>query len=114
VAVVDGGFSSGEWGTPAGWGCSVYYPFITNGGWGLGAWGSDGWGLGNDGIVSASDIVSAGGTTQVFVSETATASDIILGNLLRNASISEGVTAADIVSSLASFGVSVTDTASAY
>ena len=44
MAQVDGGYSSGYWGEAA-WGCSVYYPLISNAGWGLGAWGSDGWEL---------------------------------------------------------------------
>ena len=58
MAQVDGGYSSGNWGEPAAWGCSVYYPVISNAGWGLGAWGSDVWGLGNGGLVCASDTVA--------------------------------------------------------
>jgi len=113
VAVVDGGFGSGSWGTPAAWGCSVYYPFVTNAGWGIGAWGSDGWGLGNDGLVRAADTVSAIGTTQVFVTETVRPSEVVLGSLYLGPVISEGATARDVVSSKATFNGVVTDTANA-
>jgi hypothetical protein len=77
VAQVDGGYSSGNWGEPAAWGCSVYYPVISNAGWGLGAWGSDVWGLGNGGLVSASDTVAYVPAVEVSVSETAIVSDVV-------------------------------------
>jgi hypothetical protein len=77
VAQVDGGYSSGNWGEPAAWGCSVYYPVISNAGWGLGAWGSDVWGLGNGGLVSASDTVGYLIAKEGTVSETVIVSDIV-------------------------------------
>ena len=77
MAQVDGGYSSGNWGEPAAWGCSVYYPVISNAGWGLGAWGSDVWGLGNGGLVSASDTVAYVPAVEVSVSETVIVSDIV-------------------------------------
>jgi hypothetical protein len=69
VAQVDGGFSSGNWGEPAAWGCSVYYPVISNAGWGLGAWGSAVWGLGDGGLVSASDTVTSIGIFNLLIRE---------------------------------------------
>lgn len=78
MSQVDGGYSSGNWGTPAAWGCSVYYPVVTNAGWGLGAWGSDEWGLGDGGLVSASETVAYSPAYETFVSETVTAADIVL------------------------------------
>ena len=77
MAQVDGGYSSGNWGEPAAWGCSVYYPVISNAGWGLGAWGSDVWGLGNGGLVSASDTVGYVAASEGTVSETAIISDVV-------------------------------------
>jgi hypothetical protein len=77
VAQVDGGYSSGNWGEPAAWGCSVYYPVISNAGWGLGAWGSDVWGLGNGGLVSASDTVGFLAAKEGTVSETVIVSDVV-------------------------------------
>ena len=77
MAQVDGGYSSGNWGEPAAWGCSVYYPVISNAGWGLGAWGYDVWGLGNGGLVSASDTVAYIPAVEVSVSETVIVSDIV-------------------------------------
>ena len=77
MAQVDGGYSSGNWGEPAAWGCSVYYPVISNAGWGLGAWGSDVWGLGNGGLVSASDTVGYLIAKEGTVSETVIVSDIV-------------------------------------
>jgi len=78
VAQVDGGYSSGEWGGPAAWGCSVYYPVVTNAGWGLGAWGFAGWGLGDDGLVSASDTVSSAPAFLSSIDETANATDVVI------------------------------------
>jgi hypothetical protein len=77
VAQVDGGYSSGNWGEPAAWGCSVYYPVISNAGWGLGAWGSAVWGLGDGGLVSASDTVAYVPAVEVSVSETVNISDTV-------------------------------------
>ncbi len=77
MAQVDGGYSSGNWGEPAAWGCSVYYPVISNAGWGLGAWGDDVWGLGNGGLVSASDTVAYVPAVEVSVSETAIIADVV-------------------------------------
>jgi hypothetical protein len=77
VAQVDGGYSSGNWGEPAAWGCSVYYPVISNAGWGLGAWGDDVWGLGNGGLVSASDTVGFLAAKEGTVSETVIVSDVV-------------------------------------
>ena len=77
MAQVDGGYSSGNWGEPAAWGCSVYYPVISNAGWGLGAWGSDVWGLGNGGLVSASDTVGFLAAKEGTVSETVIVSDVV-------------------------------------
>jgi len=77
VAQVDGGYSSGNWGEPAAWGCSVYYPVISNAGWGLGAWGFDVWGLGNGGLVSASDTVGFLAAKEGTVSETVIVSDSV-------------------------------------
>lgn len=78
MAQVDGGYSSGEWGGPAAWGCSVYYPLVTNAGWGLGDWGFAGWGLGDGGLVSASDTVSSAPAFLSSVDETATATDVVI------------------------------------
>jgi hypothetical protein len=75
VAQVDGGYSSGNWGEPAAWGCSVYYPVISNAGWGLGAWGYDVWGLGNGGLVTASDTTGYLTAFEGAVSETVNASE---------------------------------------
>jgi hypothetical protein len=77
VAQVDGGYSSGNWGEPAAWGCSVYYPVISNAGWGLGAWGDDVWGLGNGGLVSASDTVAYVPAKEGTVSESVIVSDLV-------------------------------------
>jgi hypothetical protein len=77
VAQVDGGYSSGNWGEPAAWGCSVYYPVISNAGWGLGAWGSAVWGLGDGGLVSASDTVGYLAAAEASVSESASISDLV-------------------------------------
>lgn len=77
MAQVDGGYSSGNWGEPAAWGCSVYYPVISNAGWGLGTWGYDVWGLGNGGLVSASDTVGYLAAQEGTVSESATVSDTV-------------------------------------
>ena len=77
MAQVDGGFSSGSWGEPAAWGCSVYYPVISNAGWGLGAWGSAVWGLGDGGLVSASDTVGYLAAAEASVSESAIVSDTV-------------------------------------
>jgi len=77
VAQVDGGYSSGNWGEPAAWGCSVYYPVISNAGWGLGAWGYDVWGLGNGGLVSASDTVGYLAAKEGTVSETVNTSETV-------------------------------------
>ena len=77
MAQVDGGYSSGNWGEPAAWGCSVYYPVISNAGWGNGTWGADGWGLGNGGLVSASDTTGYLTAFEGTVSETVTAADAV-------------------------------------
>ena len=77
MAQVDGGYSSGNWGEPAAWGCSVYYPVFSNAGWGLGAWGSDVWGLGNGGLVSASDTVGYVAASEGTVSESVIVSDVV-------------------------------------
>ena len=77
MAQVDGGYSSGNWGEPAAWGCSVYYPVISNAGWGLGTWGYDVWGLGNGGLVSASDTTGYLTAFEGTVSETVTAADSV-------------------------------------
>lgn len=77
MAQVDGGYSSGSWGEPAAWGCSVYYPVISNAGWGLGAWGSAVWGLGDGGLVSASDTVGFLAAKEGTVSETVIVSDSV-------------------------------------
>ena len=77
MAQVDGGYSSGNWGEPAAWGCSVYYPVISNAGWGLGAWGYDVWGLGNGGLVSASDTVGYLSAKEGTVSETVNTSETV-------------------------------------
>jgi hypothetical protein len=121
VAQVDGGYSSGNWGEPAAWGCSVYYPVISNAGWGLGAWGYDVWGLGNGGLISASDttgyLTAFEGTVSetvnaseevsrpnqnisISVSETANISDTTFGNIAAPvlATVLETVNAADEVS----------------
>lgn len=96
MAQVDGGYSSGEWGGPAAWGCSVYYPVVTNAGWGLGAWGFAGWGLGDGGLVSASDTVSSAPAFLSSVDETATATDVVITTNQNIAvSITETVNAAD-------------------
>ena len=86
MAQVDGGYSSGNWGEPAAWGCSVYYPIISNAGWGLGAWGSDVWGLGNGGLVVASDScnVAANAPVLATISESAVVSDTFAGNIVFN------------------------------
>ena len=78
MAQVDGGYSSGNWGEPAAWGCSVYYPVISNAGWGLGAWGYDVWGLGNGGLVSAVDSVGYLAAQEGTVSETVIVSEQVL------------------------------------
>jgi hypothetical protein len=78
VAQVEGGYSSGDWGGPAAWGCSVYYPVVTNAGWGLGDWGYDVWGLGNGGLVSASDTVAYLPAYEVSVAETVTVADTVI------------------------------------
>jgi len=78
VAQVEGGYSSGEWGGPAAWGCSVYYPVVTNAGWGLGDWGYDVWGLGNGGLVSASDTVAYVPAYESSVDETVTVADTVI------------------------------------
>jgi len=97
--VVDGGYSSGEWGGPAAWGCSVYYPAITNAGWGLGDWGYDVWGLGNGGLVSASDTVAYVPAYESSVDETVTAADtVITTNQSIAVSIIETVNADDSTS----------------
>ena len=121
MAQVDGGYSSGNWGEPAAWGCSVYYPVISNAGWGLGAWGYDVWGLGNGGLISASDttgyLTAFEGTVSetvnaseevsrpnqnisISVSETANISDTTFGNIAAPvlATVLETVNAADEVS----------------
>jgi hypothetical protein len=77
VAQVDGGYSSGNWGEPAAWGCSVYYPLISNAGWGNGAWGFDEWGLGDGGLVSASDTVGYLTAFEGTVSETVTVAETV-------------------------------------
>ena len=77
MAQVDGGYSSGNWGEPAAWGCSVYYPVISNAGWGLGAWGSAVWGLGDGGLVSASDTVGYLTAFEGTVSETVNVTDSV-------------------------------------
>ena len=74
MAQVDGGYSSGNWGEPAAWGCSVYYPVISNAGWGNGAWGADEWGLGNGGLITASDTTGYLTAFEGTVSETINAS----------------------------------------
>ena len=121
MAQVDGGYSSGNWGEPAAWGCSVYYPVISNAGWGLGAWGYDVWGLGNGGLITASDttgyLTAFEGTVSetvnaseevsrpnqnisISVSETANISDTTFGNIAAPvlATVLETVNAADEVS----------------
>lgn len=77
MAQVDGGYSSGNWGEPAAWGCSVYYPVISNAGWGNGAWDADVWGLGNGGLISASDTVGYVAAKEGTVSETVIVSDTV-------------------------------------
>ena len=99
MAQVDGGYSSGSWGEPAAWGCSVYYPVISNAGWGLGAWGSDVWGLGNGGLVSASDAVGYLAAKEGTVSESAIVSDSVARPSENIAvGITEAANIADVVS----------------
>lgn len=94
--MVDGGYSSGDWGGPAAWGCSVYYPLISNAGWGLGAWGSYGWGIGNDGLVEAFETVAYTPAFTPSVDETVIAADTVaitnqsvLANVTETVSISD-------------------------
>ena len=99
MAQVDGGYSSGNWGTPAAWGCSVYYPLISNAGWGLGAWGSYGWGIGNDGLVGASDTVAYSPSYQGNVSDTVTAVEAVsIPNQNISISVSETANISDTTS----------------
>jgi hypothetical protein len=84
VAQVDGGYSSGTWGE-AGWGCSVYYPVISNAGWGNGPWGGEadaygGWGLGNGGLIVASDSVNVAAQAAIVanIAETVTATEYLV------------------------------------
>lgn len=114
MAQVDGGYSSGDWGGPAAWGCSVYYPIISNAGWGLGAWGSYGWGIGNDGLVSASDTVAYVPAYESSVDETVTAADTVAitnQNVLAN--VTETVNIVDTTSSniAAPINITVSETA---
>ena len=111
MAQVDGGYSSGNWGEPAAWGCSVYYPVISNAGWGLGAWGYDVWGLGNGGLVSASDTVGYLAAKEGTVSETITVSEQV-SRPSENISVSiiETVNIAD--ESFANVAIPVTSTVS--
>ena len=99
MAQVDGGYSSGNWGEPAAWGCSVYYPVISNAGGGLGAWGYDVWGLGNGGLVTASDTTGYLTAFEGTVSETVIASEeVSRPNQNISISVSETVNIADEVS----------------
>ena len=115
MAQVDGGYSSGNWGEPAAWGCSVYYPVISNAGWGLGAWGYDVWGLGNGGLVSASDTVGYLAAKEGTVSETANAADETSGNITTAviSFVSESSNIADTTSANANFVVTVQETVNA-
>ena len=122
MAQVDGGYSSGNWGEPAAWGCSVYYPVISNAGWGLGAWGSDVWGLGNGGLVSASDTVGYLIAKEGTVSETVIVSDIVFRpsedipvSIVESANIADaslGNIAAPVLSTVSETAVVVDDSSS--
>jgi hypothetical protein len=119
VAQVDGGYSSGNWGEPAAWGCSVYYPVISNAGWGLGAWGSAVWGLGDGGLVSASDTVAYVPAKEGTVSESVVVSDSVArpsenipvsiieaGNI---ADVVSGNTAIPIISTVSETAIAIDD-----
>lgn len=98
MAIVDGGYSSGTWGE-AGWGCSVYYPLVSNAGWGNGPWGSNGWGLGDGGLVTASEQTNVAGTAPVtvFITESANVSETVSSDSIKVGAVTETVTAADTV-----------------
>ena len=107
--MVDGGYSSGDWGGPAAWGCSVYYPLITNAGWGLGAWGSYGWGIGNDGLVEAFETVAYTPAFTPFVDETVTAADTVaITNQSVLANVTETVSIIDTTSANTAIPLTVT------
>lgn len=110
MAIVDGGWSSGTY-AQAAWGCSVYYPLISNGGWGNGAWGDNVWGLGNGGLITTSDTVSPNGTFIATISEVANTSSDFSGAVYLQSAVSELVVASETESSQVVLGTSVSESA---
>jgi hypothetical protein len=110
VAQVDGGYSSGNWGEPAAWGCSVFYPLVSNGGWDSGTWGELGWGYGA-GLVTASDAVYPNATFISQVNETLVilASDHAANTLL-DCQFNDTVQISETYVSNVTLGVSVVET----